>query len=596
MVGNWEAWVALEIIMVFSTSLILSFAATPGLIRLGYQLRVLDLPDNADKTDSPSGPRKIHLKAIPRLGGLGILIGFFLSNFIWEGLSPIAGILGASILLFVTGIIDDVRNLTPWTRLIVQITAASAAVFYGNLSLTTLAFSSDIIFSISHWQGFLLSVFVIVGAINSINLIDGLDGLAGGIVFIGIALLGFSHFLLTRDSHVLALISFPIMGSLLGFLRFNTYPASIFMGDGGSSWLGFMVGILMLFTLNLISIDPEASTLVTPNSKALVLAPFTSVILCLGIPVFDTLLVIISRLKRRQNPLRPDRNHFHHHLLRLGLTQSQSVVAIYFIALTTGICGIAPIAFPVYNLWWAPWLGLIAIPSIMILVSRSGRNDKVTIFSIILSHWPGVARVSPRLKKLLRYWEGANRYTIYLLIIVMPFFAGVAPRPLGIAAAYAAGIIFFTLFIPTRKMDFLQHFMITIAACVLLTAININYLTIQIGGRTYSVHGLYNATYIWLFVSTLFHIIVTFRRNYLHISPTDFLLVTVPLLLLLVPDPWNSEYRLGTISIKGLIFFMGMRTLVKRQFSILRRIKILLLAALAFIAAVSLLQLRLVYG
>ena len=157
-------------------------------------------------------------------------------------------------------------------------------------------------------------------------------------------------------------------------------------------------------------------------------------------------------------------------------------------------------------------------------------------------------------------------------------------------------MVFLTLLFPPRKMDFLQHLIITIGACILLTALNVNHLTIQILGNRYSVQGVYNAIYIWLFIRTLFHILATFRKNYLKVSPTDVRLATIPLVLLLVPDPGNTEDRLSIISMRGLVLFMGMRTLVKRQFSVLRRIKLVLLAALVFVVAVSLFQLRLVFG
>ena len=204
--------------------------------------------------------------------------------------------------------------------------------------------------------------------------------------------------------------------------------------------------------------------------------------------------------------------------------------------------------------------------------------------------------IGPKLKLLLSYWEGLNRYTIYALIIITPFFAGVPPKQMGFAAAYSAVVIFITLLFPTKYMDFLQHFILTIGACVLLAAINLHNLTIHILGNSYSVQFLYNWAYVGLFISSLLHLLVTFRKNYLQVTSTDFLLVIVPLLLVLVPEPWNSKYQLSTISLRGLILFMGMRTLVKRHFFVLRRIKVTLLIALIYILSVSLLQLRFVYG
>ncbi|MFK7824243.1 MAG: MraY family glycosyltransferase [Oligoflexales bacterium] len=595
MFGGWEAFVTLEFLLVFSTALILSFASTPGLIRLGHQFHFLDIPDSKEKTDSLTIPRKVHSNAIPRIGGLSIIFGFFLSSYLWDGFKYIGGIFPASVILFVTGFFDDIRPLPASFRLFIQIFSASAAVYVSGLALNFIGLTPEYYIELPSWVGFTASVFIIVGAINAINLIDGLDGLAGGVVFIGVALLSYSHFLITRDYHILVLLSFPIMGALLGFLRFNTHPASIFMGDGGSSWLGFMVGILMLITLNKVSFESGAKVMsYLPITKMSPAVPITSVVLCLSIPVFDTFLVILGRLKRRQSPLKPDRNHFHHHLLRLGLNQSQSVVAIYFIALVSGIAGIAPIAFPRYELWWTPWFAMIFVPCVMIIVGKTGGEvlNSLLITRSTLSHH---RRIGPNLKLILRYWEGLNRYTIYALLGLTPFFAGVPPRALGLAASFASMVVFFTLFLPSRRMDFLQHLMITFGATVLLAAINVNNLSMHIYGKIYNVQYFYNSAYIVLFISTLLHILITFRKNYLQVSPTDFLLVTVPLLLLLVPEPWNSQYRLSIISMRALILFMAMRTLVKRQFTVLRRIKTIILVSLVFLMAVSLLELRFVY-
>ena len=349
----------LHLFFLFSISLVICLALTPLLIRFSHQLHLLDVPDCEKTTDSTSGaPRKVHKTATPKIGGVAIILGVCVSLVV----SPLieidkTSIMGAllsfyipSLFIFITGLVDDLKPLSAKLRLFVQIALASSMTYLNNLAVYSVRLWGDYAIELPYFVGFVLAVFIIVGAVNSLNFIDGLDGLAGGIVFISVSLLSYLYFVMTQDVIAILYIGVPILGALLGFLKFNSNPASIFMGDNGSNWLGFMIGSLMLVVLKGA---PILETLSSSGHVSSYKAPlFLSVIFCFAIPIFDTLMVILARIYKGSNPMTPDKSHFHHHLLRFGLDQKQSVMTIYFLAVVWGVMDILPEAIPAYSLEW----------------------------------------------------------------------------------------------------------------------------------------------------------------------------------------------------------------------------------------------------
>ena len=162
------------------------------------------------------------------------------------------------------------------------------------------------------WIAIALTIVLIVGVTNAINLADGLDGLAGGICLLSFCCIGYLAFL--GENTVITLISLSLIGAIFGFLRFNTYPASLFMGDTGSQFLGF----------SLVTV----SVALTQETTAL--SPVLPIIIC-GLPVLDTTMVIVNRLLGGRSPFMPDKKHFHHRLMNLGFFHSEAVFVIYVI-------------------------------------------------------------------------------------------------------------------------------------------------------------------------------------------------------------------------------------------------------------------------
>jgi len=278
------------------------------------------------------GGRHIHQTAIPRLGGLAIAVGVIAPLALLYATSPqvatllrsvapvrLAGVLVGGAAMCAVGVVDDTRGIRAIHKLILQI---GVAVFAFACGLRISAVHLPLVGDIQLWSLALpLTVLWIVGIINAVNLIDGLDGLAAGVVFfaattnIVVALLS--------AAPLVALLSGAIAGAVVGFLIYNFNPARIFMGDSGSYFLGYV-----LATTALISASQKGATAIS------LLVP----IMALGVPIFDTLFAMVRRFLERRPIFSPDRGHIHHRLLDMGLTHRRAVLIIY------AVCGIFTVA------------------------------------------------------------------------------------------------------------------------------------------------------------------------------------------------------------------------------------------------------------
>ncbi len=588
-------------ILIFFTAFAFSLAVVPIVIRFAKAKQLYDLPDggNIEKTilhesfEKKPQARRVHTQPIPRLGGIAIVAGFFISLAIWKLPYNMAYIYICSFIMFLIGLTDDIKALSAKFRLSIQIATSIFVVYASNLQIQNIAITSNFSIQFPYIIGFFLSVFIIIGAINSINMVDGLDGLAGGIVLIGISLLSYLHFLNTHNIELLIVFSIPMIGAILGFLKYNTHPSSIFMGDSGSNWLGFMIGIFIILIMkNFIVVENQSQWLLT-NNYNLAIMPLVSILLCLSIPIFDTAHVIILRLLEGKNPMRPDKRHFHHSLIKIGFTHSQSVIAVYFLMIFFGILGILPVAYPQYNLGWTPFIGIILL-IICIAFSVKLNEGFITNLAGYKLFLTSQKTAGPRISFVLRYWEHLNRYTIYGILLAAPLLSGVAPRIVGLAAAVMCFVMACTVFI--KKSDsFFESFLIAISSTILLTANNSNIIWIEIFGNKYNLQEAYNLLFICLLISTLGFFIVTFKRKYLVIAPTDFLLAILPLVLLLLPMEIQNEYKLNIIALRSLVLFAALRTLSKRHGSFFYKVHFICIIALVWVALTTLAGLRLVY-
>lgn len=289
-----------KIILMVITSFAFVAAIMPFIKRVAIHVGALDMPNE----------RKVHKAPMPRLGGLGIFLGFLFGYMIFgEPSSTMNSILIASFIIVLTGTVDDIRPLKASVKFASQLAAASVIAIYGKLLIQDI-----IVFGIYFDFGifsYIVTIFFILGCINCINLIDGLDGLAAGISAIYYGTIGIISIIMGKMGLDFVL-TFIMLGSVLGFLIHNFNPASIFAGDSGSMFMGFMIAIIALLGFKSVTL----TSLIIP-------------LLIFAIPILDTVFAIIRRMLKGEKISKPDKLHLHHQLLNKNLSQKQAVLIIY---------------------------------------------------------------------------------------------------------------------------------------------------------------------------------------------------------------------------------------------------------------------------
>ncbi len=298
------------------SAMLISFILTPVVKSLAQKMGAIDVPKDG---------RRMHDHPIPRMGGLAIFLGFLLSALVFVPMSgPMRGMLLGGVIIVILGILDDIYALPALPKLIVQIVAATVAVESGNVIQVL---SNPNVFSADpYWSLGALSVPVsviwIVAITNAVNLIDGLDGLAVGVATIS-SLTMLVIAMLVSDSLV-ALTMAALAGGCIGFMPYNLNPAKIFMGDTGSTFLGFILATVSIQGL----------------FKFYTIISFAVPFLMLGLPLFDTCFAILRRISKGQNPMSPDRSHVHHRLIDMGFNQKQAVAILYIISAILGLSAV----------------------------------------------------------------------------------------------------------------------------------------------------------------------------------------------------------------------------------------------------------------
>jgi len=293
-----------------------SLISTPAVRSLAFRVRAVDVPKDG---------RRMHDHPIPRMGGLAIFFGFILSVLLFLPLTAqLRGMLLGGAVIVVLGVFDDIFALPALPKLLVQICAALIAVgtgcridFLSNFNI----FSSEPFWELG-WLSVPISVFWVVGITNAVNLIDGLDGLACGVSTI--SSMTFLVIALIVSEPDIAVLTAALAGACIGFLPYNMNPARIFMGDTGSTFLGFILACASIQGL----------------FKFYAVFSFAVPFLMLGLPIFDTTFAILRRLAHGQSPMHPDRGHIHHRLIDMGFSQKQAVAMLYIISAILGLSAV----------------------------------------------------------------------------------------------------------------------------------------------------------------------------------------------------------------------------------------------------------------
>ena len=337
----------LNILYSFLSALFISYIAIPKLIQFALKLKLLDA----------AGDRSSHQVSTPFFGGIAIFTGIICSLLFWaDNFENIQYSLVSILIVFIVGLIDDLRAITAFKKLIGQILATLVLILLGDLQIDNMHGVLGI-YELPIWASVSFTIFVVIVIINGFNLIDGIDGLAGGLGLISSFCFGVIALLMNQID--IALISFTLMGALLGFLKYNIFPARIFMGDTGSLVVGMILSILAINCIKYGLVNENYSS---PNVGPLLAISF------LAIPLFDSLRVFTVRAINGNGPLTAARDHVHHTLIDLGIGHKYSslilfAVSVIIISLTYLLIklnvninvSIAILALVSYLLWLIPF-------------------------------------------------------------------------------------------------------------------------------------------------------------------------------------------------------------------------------------------------
>jgi UDP-GlcNAc:undecaprenyl-phosphate/decaprenyl-phosphate GlcNAc-1-phosphate transferase len=286
----------------FLIAISLSMMLIPLLVRFAPVIGLVDRP----------GPRKIHSHIVPRVGGIAIFLGSMIPMLIWMPKSQMfLALLASLVVLFLFGVWDDKSDIDFKIKFLGQIAAASILIYWGDIYIHHFPFFEDN--EIPQSLARLFTLILLVGVTNAVNMTDGLDGLAGGTSLLAVGCMTVIAYL-AQDGHVVV-FGLALVGATLGFLRFNTYPARLFLGDSGSQLLGFCSGVICI--------------MVTQQSNP-ALSPMMAVMI-LGLPLLDVFSVMAIRLSQGRSPFAADKNHIHHRFLDIGFSHQEAVYVVYAI-------------------------------------------------------------------------------------------------------------------------------------------------------------------------------------------------------------------------------------------------------------------------
>ncbi len=303
------------IVLSFVTAFTLTYFAVPPIIQIAIAKNLVDEPDE----------RRSHSVRTPLLGGIAIFAGSIFAIVLWTPFAQFGNlqyILCAFIILLLIGAKDDISPIPAKNKLIAQFIAASILALKSDVMLSSLYGLFGVSSALPFWLSYMLSVFFILVLINAFNLVDGINGLAGGLGILILGTLGCWFFLIGRLEF--ATLAFSFAGAIAAFLRYNFTPARIFMGDSGSLLIGGIIAILLIKFMDLNYVLPPGNIYRFANVPGVALGIAI-------LPLFDTLRVFATRIIRGQAPFKPDRRHIHHLLIDYGFSHMQATGLLVFV-------------------------------------------------------------------------------------------------------------------------------------------------------------------------------------------------------------------------------------------------------------------------
>ncbi|MDA8414136.1 MAG: MraY family glycosyltransferase [Desulfobacteraceae bacterium] len=523
----------ISLFYILATPALICTILVPFVARLSVRMGVLDSPDE----------RKVHRQATPRLGGIAIFCALlFTIIFFFEIDRQIKGLLAGAIIIFLTGLADDLTNLTPRQKFAGEFLAAGLAVFMGGICVRHLGNPLGLGTIVLGPLAVPFTILGIVGLINAINLLDGLDGLAGGVCAIACAAFAILSYISGND--VLLLLNVALLGSLLGFLRYNHYPAIIFMGDGGSLLLGYCMGV---FSVLLASSGPNP---VSPYIPLLVL----------GVPILDTLVVMFNRRRAGKRLFSPDKTHLHHRLLDLGIRHRATVLIVFGLSYGLSIVAITGLGLNDSSLLALLLLGALVVYGALIYLVRYDRRIRFDFSS------EAPLQVTKHIRSLVHRSGYLTRAIKYLLLAVL-----LLPVCISSQDVHSLSLVPLVILVVSLALFFSRRNWnsILVQGCVYVPGFFM-VLVVENLGRDETLLGLPLVTVSHLlFLLLLFlvgiKVLVRNRFSRLLISPFEYLIMLIILIVPLLPQSLSEPYNLLTVAAKSVVLFVAFKLVLMRH-------------------------------
>lgn len=524
----------MDYVFAFFAGLFITIVAVPPLVRISDWLHLVDKPDW----------RKVHASPVPRVGGIAVGIAAIIAALAWAPPDPpVLAYLAAATWITFFGALDDARNLNYKWKLLAQFPPVILMIQYGVVLHHLPFFGLD---PAPEWISLAVTVVFFLGVINAVNLFDGLDGLAGGCMLLSLVAIAYLAFVV--DAAPLVVLSLILIGGILGFLNYNSHPASIFLGDAGSQFLGFSIATFAI----LLTEDYHAAL-----GPAL---PF----LLLGLPLADTTWVFFLRTSQGKSPFHADKQHLHHQLLKGGLTHGQAVSVIYlFQAILVGTALSVPYGAD------STVVGLLLIEcggalALILAIQRRGAAHHTK-------------RPAKQARSLGRHWPAMQAYGrkaltwiielgLALLVLGVATFGTSFDRDIAVLSLGLAALMGFTAIFLVQRTGLSTRIGFYVVGALAVYGIE------PLNGAQGPI-GWIPALYLGCLALLLFGAILLTQRELFQVSPQDLLVGFIVLAAAALREELLPGVDLGFMVITGMILFYACEYLIsvaEHRFLILR--------------------------
>jgi UDP-GlcNAc:undecaprenyl-phosphate/decaprenyl-phosphate GlcNAc-1-phosphate transferase len=517
--------------LIYLTTFLISMFTTIVLIPIfsgmAGRLKALDMPNE----------RKVHTTPIPKVGGIAMALGIVIPILLWAPINQfIRSVMLASWIIVLFGVIDDLKDVNYKVKFLGQIAAALIVIVYGGLKIKTLGGILPAGVELPRYLSIPITLIAIVGVTNAINLSDGLDGLAGGICLLSFICLSYLSYQQGYQDPII--FSVAMIGAILGFLRFNTYPASVFMGDAGSQLLGFIFITLSLgLTQNGSNLNP--------------LLP----IIFMGLPILDTLTVMAERVREGRWPFHPDKKHMHHKLLALGFYHNESVLLIYIyhaFFVTSGFL------LRHYSEWFllAYYFTFSALAVFILWIcSQKGWNRRQYRFIDLVIK--GRLRVLKEKKILVK----VSFCLVQVLAPIILIFSCLVPQGIPDYFALFASLFLIIFLIFRHVKTSWQVYLLRVPLFLMIPFIiyiGEEDVAAWMGAELFRVYNMsFGVLVIFILLTLRFS-----RRQAFKSTPMDFLILFIALVVPNLPDSHIQSFRMGLVAAKIIAMFFSFEVLI----------------------------------